>query len=210
MDEDFYNVETLPPRPEPDSGEPRPPRARRLTTQPTRRSGSLEDLPMRLQSPPEGEGAVLEWHQHDYRCDVGLAVVLIPLYAVVLGGLIAVNPGWPWWLMLLLAPFLGWELYATRGLHCSAGAEWLQTPKGWVRLYELRAVKYTFRGVNDALRLEDAGGRTVELPTADVLGNQRLWDLVYNGIRHSTVLGGATTNAMARKALEIPPATSYR
>jgi hypothetical protein len=40
--------------------------------------------------------------------------------------------------------------------------------------------------------------------TGEVQQNQRLWDLLYNGILHSVVAGGAETNRIARRALKLP------
>ena len=91
---------------------------------------------------------------------------------------------------------------SARNSTCAAGAEWFFHGGRWVRQYELTSVKVKMRFSLRYLRMTDRGGRTVTTFLGDLQTNQELWDLVYNGIRHS-VAAGAETNWVARRALEL-------
>jgi hypothetical protein len=71
-------------------------------------------------------------------------------------------------------------------------------------LYELRSisVKDSSRGLS--LRLVGPDKRRLTLPFGLLEANQRLWDLVYNGIRHSEA-AGAEIDARTRQLLALPP-----
>lgn len=84
------------------------------------------------------------------------------------------------------------------------GAEWLQTPKEWIRLYDLVEVSGSYRGIDFGFDLVDHDGRHVRLSVMDVQASQRTWDLIYNGILHSVVVNGADVDKTARKMLQLP------
>jgi hypothetical protein len=71
-------------------------------------------------------------------------------------------------------------------------------------LYELRSisVKESSRGLS--LRLVGPDKRRLTLPFGLLEANQRLWDLVYNGIRHSEA-AGAEIDTRTRELLALPP-----
>lgn len=71
-------------------------------------------------------------------------------------------------------------------------------------LYELRSIsaRDTSRGL--ALRLVGPNKQRLTLPLGLLEANQQLWDLVYNGIRHSEA-AGAEFDAHTRQLLSLPP-----
>lgn len=71
-------------------------------------------------------------------------------------------------------------------------------------LYELRSigVRDSARGL--ALRLVGPNKQRLTLPFGLLEANQLLWDLVYNGIRHSED-AGAEIDADTRRLLHLPP-----
>jgi hypothetical protein len=71
-------------------------------------------------------------------------------------------------------------------------------------LYELRSVSVTDSPRGLALRLVGPGNQRLTLPFGLLEANQRLWDLVYNGIRHSAA-GGAEIDERTRQVLHLPP-----
>jgi hypothetical protein len=71
-------------------------------------------------------------------------------------------------------------------------------------LYELRSVSVTDSPRGLALRLVGPTGQRLILPFGLLEANQRLWDLVYNGIRHSEA-DGAEVDERTRQVLRLPP-----
>jgi hypothetical protein len=65
-------------------------------------------------------------------------------------------------------------------------------------VYELRSIK----AKGPALRLEGSNGWRVTLPFGLLEANQQLWELVYNGIRHSEA-AGAEIDAHTRQLLGL-------
>lgn len=74
----------------------------------------------------------------------------------------------------------------------------------WVDVYQLTEVRIKAAGVNQMLRLKDSAGRQVSVKISDVQRNQALWDLAYNGILHSVVVGSADPPKGTRTILELP------
>ncbi|MEN3615633.1 hypothetical protein AAH979_39825 [Plantactinospora sp. ZYX-F-223] len=70
-------------------------------------------------------------------------------------------------------------------------------------LYELRTITVTDSARGRALRLVGPNQRRLTLPFGLLEANQRLWDLVYNGIRHSEA-AGAEIDARTRRMLGLP------
>ncbi|MHA6631261.1 hypothetical protein ACU61A_38000 [Pseudonocardia sichuanensis] len=71
-------------------------------------------------------------------------------------------------------------------------------------LYELRAVRVMDSSRGLALRLVGPNAQRLTLPFGLLEANQRLWDLVYNGVRHSEA-AGAEIDAGSRRLLRLPP-----
>jgi hypothetical protein len=70
-------------------------------------------------------------------------------------------------------------------------------------LYELRSIRVTDSPRGLALRLVGPGKQRLTLPFGLLEANQRLWDLVYNGIRHSEA-AGAEIDMSTRRLLGLP------
>jgi len=83
-----------------------------------------------------------------------------------------------------------------------AGANWYKYGRRYVKIYELTSVKVKGTPGSWALDLRDAEGRKVWTELDPIPQNPRLWDLVYNGIRHS-VRNGAETNQRALDRLQL-------
>lgn len=107
---------------------------------------------------------------------------------------------------LILGILVGMALvsYLSSGGKCSAGADWYMVGQRFVDTYELTSVKVG-RAVSEVSRdlvMKDSSGRKVRTTLGSLQKNPLLWDLVYNGIRHS-VRNGASTNRDARLYLEL-------
>jgi hypothetical protein len=70
-------------------------------------------------------------------------------------------------------------------------------------LYELRSIRATDSSRGLALRLVGPDRQRLTLPFGMLEANQQLWDLVYNGIRHSEA-AGAEIDARTRRLLALP------
>ena len=103
-----------------------------------------------------------------------------------------------WWL---------WALYAVVGIagfrsesrqYLAAGADWLQAGRtAWVDVYALTTVTVAAGTGQHWITLADTGERHATISTNDLHANPALWDLVYNGIRHSTADGARLTGSGA-------------
>lgn len=71
-------------------------------------------------------------------------------------------------------------------------------------LYELHAISVTDSSRGLSLRLVGPNKQRLTLPFGLLEANQQLWDLVYNGIRHSEA-AGAEIDARTRRLLALPP-----
>jgi hypothetical protein len=196
----------LPPKPDPLTGEPHPPHAPREW--PGSASESERD-PHRFGTTwPKEVGPLLECFVPGGRNKFTAATLLMLAMA---GGITLISDGFgwltSWWAWLCILAFGPIGYLTTRGGKCAAGAEWFQHRSRWVRQYELTSVKIRMRFSNRYLHLKDRDGRKVAVFTGDVQQNQRLWDLLYNGILHSVVADGAETNWIARRALKLPKPT---
>ncbi|WP_158885025.1 hypothetical protein [Amycolatopsis anabasis] len=200
----------LPPIPDPHSGEPRPPRA--PVENPDKEPEAKQPFQSRkVLKGPTGGGPALEWHYGDrsmQRWMSGILVAVCLIFATLKwGGL-----GWMsvWWLWLILAGIglLGWIL--PQGHKIAAGSDWLNTRGGIVRIYELTEIKVTVNAAGGyGIELRDRSGGEADTSLDFMHSNRDLWDLVYNGIRHS-VASGASTNAMARSKLKLGNTGSIR
>ncbi|MCV7315709.1 hypothetical protein H7J77_09155 [Mycolicibacillus parakoreensis] len=99
---------------------------------------------------------------------------------------------------------LCWRLIGSREW-LLAGAQWLQQGKSWVSLYELSDVTVNGSDISFA----DSAGRSVHsLDLTLAQRNQRLWDLVYNGIAASMRTGALVLDETAALLLVLPPPTA--
>jgi len=149
---------------------------------------------------------MLEWNQETKNGALisGLiAAVIVALVPTLETQGLSWATTWYWWPFIVLAGIL---IYiATGSSWLAAGACWLQNGKSWVDTYELTHIAVKASGVNMMLRLEDSTGRKIgSLKLKDVQRNQKLWDLVYNGILHSVVTGKADPPTNVRTILKLP------
>lgn len=190
----------LPPKPDPLTGEPHPPSAPREWKG---HPGEAERDPHRVGEWPKSQGPLLECYTPNQRSKIATGLAGMVMMAA---GITLINTGFDWltswWAWFCILAFGAFGYFSYRNATCAAGAEWFSHGKHWVRQYELTTVKITMRFSNRYLRLIDCDGRKVTVFLGDVQQNQRLWDLVYNGIVHS-VASGAETNWIARRALKL-------
>lgn len=199
----------LAPRPDPFSGMPRPPRAPAFTR---REKDSTQDRaretdPAKAPTPPPGQGPVLVWFKPTLREELikaGLGAVLIVIGGTLIQGF-SIQWMSVWWLWLIVLVGTVGVLGAGLRIQPSAGAEWAQQwGGGWVRTYELtKATAYsTPTGIH--LNLTDRDDRHINISVAHLQKDRFMWDLVYNGIVHSVIAGGAETNGALHSALQVP------
>ncbi|MFD0918186.1 hypothetical protein ACFQ16_00370 [Saccharopolyspora rosea] len=185
----------LPPRPDSQTGQPRPPAA------PVQyRGGEAEKTPSRVPDPPEGQGPVLECYRESKRSvwlSAPIPIVLLLVVFILDSGFEALTYWFTW---AILIPYFAFLVYKGRSDVLTAGADWVQFKGHWVRTYELISVKYAVRGqgLSHEVVLTDRNGG-IGIPLRLIQSNPRLWDYVYLGIRHS-VANGAKTNAALRNA----------
>ncbi|MQA11085.1 MAG: hypothetical protein GEU98_21515 [Pseudonocardiaceae bacterium] len=195
-------METPSPRPDPATGLPRPPNAPLpdgVVTVPDR-TGSTSGLP----DPPEGMGPVLESFRPSQLVSVFAGLIGAGVVALFLilkdGGFGWASNGVLWAPIVVVAVVL---YVSVRRTVITAGADWLMA-RNWVRTYELGAIRLDSRPKITRLTLQDTSGRQVRVELADLCGNSKLWDLVYNGIRHSVAGGDVEVNEPARRWLGLP------
>jgi len=202
------NHVSLPPRPDPHTGEPRPPHAplEREDGKPGHRRAAGKG---KVPQPPANEGPLLEWFYPDRttRLISGLFCVALGMtvFAVKDGGF-----GWITniWLWLLLVPWPILFLVTGRNVRMSAGADWLvYGNRAFIKTYELVSVAVVVDGAAHSLKIKDRYGGSIHAQINDLQQNHELWDLVYNGILHSVHLENAETNKRAREYLQLdfPP-----
>ncbi|MHA6800614.1 hypothetical protein [Bounagaea algeriensis] len=206
--------EELPPKPDASTGEPRPPRApglRKEEKPPKELDRDRDTRLSRKPTPPEGEGPVLAWYRHSQR--KALAVGFTAFCILVVGITLMQGFDFRWmqfwyvWLILLVGSAL---IYGTlRVVNPAVGAEWLKVGKQWVRLYELTEIKGRSRSAAVHLDLVDSSGRKVMVQSDHLQEDRDMWDLVYNGMAHSVVLGGAEVNGVARSTFQLPRANTH-
>lgn len=191
----------LPPRPDPVTGNPRPPQVPLgfdLRHSPVKASERG-----RRPTPPIADEPALEWYCRPrswVAAGLILVIMVVPL-TIAQRGLSWMGFWWFWPILAgvcLLA-------FVKSGERIAAGAAWFMYGRCVVRTYELTSVKL----------VRSSGGRASELELRDAHGGKafvgmwkfqlhpRMWDLVYNGIRHS-VRAGAETNGRVREHLRLP------
>ncbi|WP_245556217.1 hypothetical protein [Actinopolyspora mortivallis] len=202
--------EQLQPRPDTWTGEPRPPRAPGFFKgdKPPKDQDSERDRSQwRKPSPPPGQGPVLEWYRHSRRYAIGMGVADSMVIGILIGFRQGFDYDWlsiPWMWLFLSATGLG--MYGTfRLVDPAVGVDWLKVGRAWVLLYELTDIKVRHRGMSMHLDLKDSGVRKVQVKVDELQEDRDMWDIVYNGLLHSVVTNGATTNWAAHSFLWRSP-----
>lgn len=209
----YLGPEGLPPRPDPATGLPRPPRAPGRTTRgASKRSSDRDDALVGAPEPPPAQGPVLVW----YRSSRSYAVLVGVIGFVVAAVLLSARDGfqfhwvkywWAWVGLGAVAFLIG--LTQRKGTECSAGVEWLRGRKTWVRVYELTKVKLSVGIGQFYLSMQDRDRRSLSLPVSALQEDRLMWDLVYNGVLHSVIAGNAETNGQLHRYLRVPYPSPY-
>jgi hypothetical protein len=201
----------LPPRPQPDTGLPRPPAAPLDNSWGTshRRGTDRTSTPP---APPGGQGTTLEWISRSWKAIPQVALFIF----VILAGFATLKDwgiGWMrvWWLWLVaggLSLLAGLAVWSSEGME--AGADWFKYGGSWVKTYELTEVNLEKSWGSDRLELKDVDGHDLSIKMLNIQINPDLWNLVYNGILHSVHYGGAVANerAVVRLRLDEPRSAS--
>ena len=201
----FHSTGQLPPRPDENTGHPRPPRApRKFHGKHTTPTG---EHPHKTPEPPDQQGLRLEWYRESplgaFLSGI-LAAVIVATVGALISGPDLINQWYLWPLPVITGALI---YFTSRKGWVAAGARWLQHKSSWVDTYDLVEVAIGANGANQVLKLTDSAGRRIQtLPLRDVQENADLWDLVYNGILHSTVNGKANPPRGTRIILKLPGA----
>ena len=103
--------------------------------------------------------------------------------------------------------FVGVRYLQQRNQLVYAGAAWAGDGDGrdqWVTTYDLaRIAAKDAPGPAAALLITGANGVTLQLPLGLLEANPALWDLLYNGLRHSAA-AGAQVDPASRDVLGLP------
>ncbi|NHD16005.1 hypothetical protein G9447_00905 [Actinopolyspora sp. BKK1] len=149
---------------------------------------------------------MLEWYRHSQCSAITggvIAFVIIALGITVAQGFsLAWMQFWPVWLAVVAGAFVVYGSF--RSVEAAVGAEWLKVGRAWVRLYELTEIKARHRSNAIHLDLTDSSGRKVMVKSDDIQEDRDMWDLIYNGILHSVITGGAKTNNLVHSAFQVP------
>lgn len=205
----YLSPNELAPKPDPVTGLPRPPRAPRLgkRDKDSRLDTDRETDPAKKPSPPPGQGPVLAWYRDSQKSRLRTggctAIIMVAIFTIGTGFAVEwMTYWWMWLLVLVAAVIIG---VGRKAVQPSAGSEWFQQHGGgWVRTYELTKVTAMSWPTGIAVTMTDRDGRKVNVEAFDMLEDPLIWDLVYNGIMHSVIAGGAQTNGALHAALDIP------
>jgi uncharacterized integral membrane protein len=199
----------LPPKPDPVTGEPRPPHAPNFRGDEKYNRNSQDRRLSRKPSPPPGQSPVLAWRQASplsvIRAGFWALLLVVVLFSLTTlsnrHGLFYWMRYWPVWLILVAGVVAaGLTIGSDR---CSAGADWLKYRKSWVRTYELTVIMVSYEQGKPALRLTDRDKRVLSITAEMLWSNRLIWDLLCNGIRHS-VAHGAAHNDAATGLFQLP------
>lgn len=189
----------LPPKPDPNTGEPRPPKA------PTYGRAGLENASQgKAPSPPRGCSPTLEWHVESNASQLVASIIVGLLMMAVF--FVAKGTSWVgiWWIWALIIITPAIPYWGLRGTFYAAGSDWLRTKHGWVNTYDLILIRLDIT-TKVVLTLQDSTKRGVSVDITGVQINRRIWNLVYNGMLHSIANGTATdVNSYAKKVLKLP------
>lgn len=210
-------VAELPPRPDPRTGEPRPPRAPAFRSSRSERTvqqfpnGSFSSAAEEPPQPPDGEGPALGWEGSNPREQlkvgaIGLAVLVVGVSALRGFDLSWMTSPLHFLVILVVSALVGLR---ARKKPLAVGAEWLRVGRHWVRLYELSEIHTTRWKSELHLLLTDRNGRRVGVHAERLRERPPMYDLVYNGMLHSVVTGGAETQADGVLDLPSPAAAEH-
>jgi hypothetical protein len=210
-------LDWLPPRPDPQIGEPFPPHGLSYVGSKQRDPVLDPNRETRLSykpEPPPGLGPVLAWHRESGRGKIAVAVagVLVLAAGTAVISLfhsngLAIFGAWQIWVIILVGTFLITSPFSY--FTYAAGADWFMVERArwgvkkrlWVDLYELKKIDVSYGGTTFHLFLYDKDlglSRSFE----ELQRDRRIWDLIYNGILHS-VAAGAQVSPQAIGVLKL-------
>ncbi len=186
----------LPAKPDPKTGEPKPPHAPVLAEYPNRAEPA--DL-MRGPESPVKDQPLLVWRWTSLAIFGRLAALAVAL-GVGAGAVLQLadvprsDPANGW-----LAAFVGvvMGLILVRPRKLGVGAAWLTYGRRWVRTHELTKIEVKPSLLGPVIRLVDPDNNTLTLMLSDLQTNRDLWDYVHLAIRYSLATGKAKANARA-------------
>lgn len=206
------------PRPDANTGQPRPPEAPRWSWSDPHPTETLDGFG----APPPEHGPVLETHRVKRRHVAGGTAILCAVfvgYAQFGTDLVWYREPIFWVILAALVVYMvfsgGWN---TRLV---AGSDWLRVRRSWIDTYDLTRITMHGPFFGWMVRLRDSSGRRVRTFPEDLEANRELWALVYNGMCHSAV-NGARVNGVAAGAWHlrvtddgelrpaVPPTVSHR
>jgi hypothetical protein len=192
----------LPPQPSTETGQPRPPQAPVYGT-------IYTYVPKfdaaRTPGPSSQSSPTLETYAASNRMTWSYGAAALIIVMAVLTVLYRVSWVTLWWAWAALALVVATTYTFTRTGFYAAGADWVRNRTDWVKTYELAEIEVHLSSAGTELFLKDGSGRSLNGRLGDLQANRDLWDLVYNGIRHS-LAHGATVNRYARNALKLDAA----
>lgn len=211
--------DVLPPRPDPNTGEPFPPHGRAWhgDDQPPEDNLYRETRLSYRPAPPSGKSPVLTWHKENRRGKTAIFVGSIAFLVLALilvravagtGNPLAWISLWQPWIAILGSAVLMTRPFTY--VKTSAGAAWFQCQivrfgvtirRKHLNLYQLRKISATTGPAALYLELADEDD-SIDLARTYWQFDRRIWDLVYNGILHS-VAAGAEVDRNARGFLEL-------
>ena len=208
----YLGRDGLPPKPDPMTGRPRPPRGPAAVKGTRKASPARDDALVGAPPPPPDQGPVLAWYRSSRSYVIQLGILGFIVTAVLLSARDGfhfhwVKYWWAWLILVLAGVLIG--LTQRKGLECSAGVEWVRGRKTWVRTYELVKVKLSVGVGQFYLSMQDCDGRSMSLAVAALQEDPLMWDLVYNGVLHSVIAGGAETNGQLHRFLRVPYPSPY-
>lgn len=196
----MHSSETdLPPQPDPQTGEPRPPQAPRVL-------GLSRDSAKTTASagaPPAGRGLALAVHGDEWWSAPVAALILSVITAIIFSFESDDWFGDPFSLCLIGMVFAV-TLIREWKVKIVAGADWLRINNKWVDTYTLTHIELRGLWFGWMLRLKDNDGRRVRTYMSDLEANQEVWALAYNGMLHSAH-NGAHINNVAAGILQLKP-----
>lgn len=217
-------LESLPPRPDSEIGEPFPPHGlsyMRGDAPDPEFDSNRERRLSRKPLPPPGLGPVLAWHRESPRgkvvlvlSGVGLMLVIVAAISVFSGSGLSAFTYWQMWVFVVVGTVLMSSPFSS--MTYAAGADWLLVERTrwgikkrmWVDLYELTKIDASYGGTTFHLWLYDKDlgfGRSLE----ELQRDRKIWDLVYNGILHS-VANGAQVSVQAIGILKLNETPALR
>lgn len=199
----YMRRDELPPRPDPETGEPRPPQAPAFrSSRPARTkqpfpNGSYSSADEERPTRPEDGGPALVWKSPDQFRQVKVGALGFVVLALGVFALQGFDRTWmsfalPWLVILVGSVLVGLR---ARDKPIAVGAEWLRAGRERVQLYELTEIGTTRWKSELFLLLTDRDGRRLGVNAEELRAHPPMYDLVYNGMLHSAVAGGAETDA---------------